>query len=130
WNVPHTVTVTGVDDAVDDGDVAYYIVTAPAGSADPAYSGMDAADVALLNADNDAAGIAVTPAAGLATSESGGSGSFTVVLESEPAADVTIPVASSNPAEGSAAPASLTFTPADWSVAQTVTVTGADDAVQ
>ena len=28
WNVPQTVTVTGVDDAVVDGNVAYTIVTA------------------------------------------------------------------------------------------------------
>ena len=27
WNVPQTVTVTGVDDVLDDGDVAYTIVT-------------------------------------------------------------------------------------------------------
>ena len=29
WNVAQTVTVTGVDDALDDGNVAYTIVTAP-----------------------------------------------------------------------------------------------------
>ena len=34
WNMPQTVTVTGVDDALDDGDVAYTIVTAPATSTD------------------------------------------------------------------------------------------------
>ena len=51
-----TVTVTGVDDAVDDGDVAYTIVTAPAASADATYNGVNAADVAVTNTDNDAAG--------------------------------------------------------------------------
>ena len=56
-----TVTVTGVDDAVDDGDVAYTIVTAAATSGDPNYSGVDAADVTVTNTDNDAAGITVTP---------------------------------------------------------------------
>ena len=34
WNVAQTVTVTGVDDSLDDGDVAYTILTAPATSAD------------------------------------------------------------------------------------------------
>ena len=34
WNAPQTVTVTGVNDAVDDGDIAYTIVTAPATSTD------------------------------------------------------------------------------------------------
>lgn len=53
WSVPQTVTVTGVNDCPIDGDVAYSIVIAPAASSDPQYSGVDAADVALVNLDND-----------------------------------------------------------------------------
>ena len=63
------MTVTGVDDALVDGNVAYTIVTAPATSTDPTYNGVDAADVAVTNTDNDAAGITVTPTAGLTTTE-------------------------------------------------------------
>src|SRR4030095_12074188 len=99
-------------------------------TADPIYATIDPADVELQNADNDAAGITVTPVAGLGTTEAGGSASFTVVLDSQPTADVVIPVASSEPSEGAASAAALTFTAADWNVAQTVTVTGVDDAVQ
>ena len=51
-----TVTVTGVDDALVDGDVAYTIVTAPATSGDATYTRVNAADVAVTNTDNDAAG--------------------------------------------------------------------------
>ena len=69
WNVAQTVTVTGVDDALDDGNVVYTIVTAPATSADPTYSSVDAADVTVTNTDNDAAGITVTPTSGLTTTE-------------------------------------------------------------
>src|SRR4030095_12012285 len=65
WNVPQTVTVTGADGRVDDGDVAYSILLGAAASADANYAGMNAADVALLNTDDDAAGITVTPMAGL-----------------------------------------------------------------
>src|SRR5262249_28925687 len=95
----------------------------------PVYQGMDPADVSLSNSDNDTAGITVTPTSGLVTTESGGQASFTVVLKSEPTADVVIPIASSNPAERTASAASLTFTAASWSVPQTVTVTGVDDHV-
>ena len=61
WNTAQTVTVTGVDDFVDDGDIAYTIVTAAASSADGNYNGLNAADVAVTNIDNDTAGITVTP---------------------------------------------------------------------
>lgn len=53
WNVPRTITVTGVNDTVVDGDVAYSIVTGPATSADTGYSGFNAADVAAVNLNDD-----------------------------------------------------------------------------
>jgi hypothetical protein len=53
------VTVTGVDDSVDDGDITYTVVLAPADGGD--YTGFDPADVAVSNTDDD-------------TSESGGGG--------------------------------------------------------
>ncbi len=49
WNQPRTITVTGMDDGVIDGDQGYTIVTGPAGSADPAYDGIDPPDVSVVN---------------------------------------------------------------------------------
>ncbi|MCA1807448.1 MAG: thrombospondin type 3 repeat-containing protein, partial [Actinobacteria bacterium] len=63
------------------------------------------------------------------TAEDGAADTFTVVLDSPPAGDVTINLASSDTGEGTVSPASLTFTSANWSTLQTVTVTGIDDAV-
>ena len=53
----------------------------------------DPADLSLVTAG---AGIAVTPNAGLATTEAGGTASFSVALEYAPTADVIIALASSN----------------------------------
>ena len=129
WNTAQTVTVTGVNDDLDDGDVAYTIVTAAATSADAKYNGINAADVSVTNTDNDAAGITVTPTSGLTTTEALGTATFTVVLTSQPTADVTIGISPSDPTEGTVSSPSLTFTPANWNIAQTVTVTGADDVL-
>ena len=129
WNVPQTVTVTGVDDNVVDGPQPYTIILAPVVSDDPAYSGLDPADVAVVNADNDQAGIAVAPSSGLVTTEAGGSATFAVHLNSKPSAPVTIGLISSKPGEGLPSPTSLTFTPANYSSNQVVTVTGVDDFV-
>ena len=52
-----------------------------------------------------------------------------MVLNTQPTADVTIALSSSDTTEGTVGPASLTFTTANWNMAQTVTVTGVDDAV-
>jgi hypothetical protein len=129
WNVAQTVTVTGVDDAMQDGSIAYTIVLGTVASADANYAGVDPADVAATNADDDGAGITVTPVAGLVTTEAGGTASFGVVLRSQPTASVVFAVASSDSTEGVASVASLTFTALDWNVQQTITVTGVDDAV-
>jgi hypothetical protein len=53
WDQPQTVTVHGVDDTIQDGNVAYALITAPAASADLDYDGLDASDVSATNLDDD-----------------------------------------------------------------------------
>lgn len=72
-------------------------------------------------------GVTVAPTGGLVTTEAGGTAAFTVVLDRQPATAVSIAVASAGAIEGVAAPAVLTFTPENWDVPQTVTVTGRPD---
>lgn len=128
WSTPQTVIVAGVDDAVDDGDFAYTIFTAAAtGAAE--YVGINPADVSAVNLDNDTVGITVAPTSGLVTSEAGGTASFSVVLATQPTANVTIAISSSDTTEGIVSASALTFTPADWNVPQTVIVTGVDDTI-
>lgn len=129
WTTPQTVTVTGVNDWIDDGDVSYTIVTAPATSADAAYNGFNAIDVTVVNLDDDTAGVVINPSSGLVVSESGTSANVSVVLSSEPTANVTVNFVSNKPGEASVSPANRTFTPVNWNVPQTVTVTGVDDLV-
>lgn len=127
WNVPRTVTVTGVNDALIDGDIPFSIVTGAATSADATYNGFAVDDVSVTNQDNDVGGVVITPTSGLVTTEAGGSASFTAVLGTAPTADVTLSLSSSDATEGSVAPASITFTTANWNIPQTVTATGVDD---
>jgi cysteine-rich repeat protein len=130
YDQPQTVTVTGQDDFVDDGDVAYAVVLSPATSTDAGYAAADPPDVTLTNADDDTASMAVSaPAPNNRTSENGGQVTFTVVLRSQPLANVTVPLASSKPAEGTIDKAQLVFTAADWNVSQSVTMTGQLDDV-
>ncbi|WP_333226520.1 S8 family serine peptidase, partial [Microcoleus sp. BR0-C5] len=75
------------------------------------------------------AAITVNPVSGLITTESGGTATFDVTLNSQPTADVKIDLESSNTAEGTVLPVSLTFNPGNWNAAQTVTVTGVNDNV-
>ncbi len=131
WENPQTITVTGKDDDLVDGDISYAIVTSNASSLDPNYDALVIADVSVINEDNDTAGVIVTPTS-ITTTEAGGTAIFSVVLTSKPATDainytVVVNVASSNTGEGIVDKSSLTFTASDWNIPQIVTVTGIDD---
>lgn len=63
----------------------------------------------------------------LETSEAGGTAQFSVTLDTQPTANVTIRVRSSNPDEGTASLDKLVFTPTNWDQSQVVSVTGVDD---
>ena len=52
WNVPQVVVITGVDDTLFDGDIAYS-VDLSATSTDPGYNGLQADSVSVKNLDND-----------------------------------------------------------------------------
>jgi hypothetical protein len=77
----------------------------------------------------DKATVTVTPTSGLITSEIGGKSNFTVVLDSQPSAIVTIGVSASDVGEGVISVSSLVFGPGNWNKTQTVTVTGVDDVM-
>ncbi|MFH1537249.1 MAG: two-component regulator propeller domain-containing protein [Patescibacteria group bacterium] len=127
WDTPQTVTITAIDDDIDElinGD----IITHVAASSDTDYNGISIDNITVTVTDNDTAGITVGSISGN-TSESVSTATFTVVLDTEPTNNVTIPVSSSDTGEGTVFPSSLTFTSANWNTPQTITVTGVDDDV-
>ena len=123
-----TATITAVD---NDVDAAHSDVTV-AGTAVNSQGAVTVTGASLTITDDDTAGFAVSPTTStssrLRTTESGGQATFTVKLATEPTGNVVLGVASSNTAEGTVSPSSLTFTAMTWNTARTVTLTGVDDA--
>ncbi len=136
WKSPHVVSVTGINDDIQDGSPIFYVRTGVARSSDLGYA-LEPPDVQVTNQDDDSAGVHVVLAKGidpnnpnrLVTDEYGSTATFTVALTSEPTDDVSIQLASSNTNEGTVSPASLTFTKLNYRAPQTVTVTGVNDDV-
>lgn len=129
WNTPQTITLTGLDDSIMDGNVNYTVQLGPATSTDPIYDGMVSSLANGVNLDDDTAGISVTTTATMpyTISEDGTSITFKVRLTSQPTASVQIPILSLNPAEGQPNVSSLIFTAANWNIEQNLVVTGIDD---
>ncbi|MBR8535269.1 gliding motility-associated C-terminal domain-containing protein [Carboxylicivirga sediminis] len=130
WNKPQTVVVTPEDDLIVDGDQTYDItISVDAANSDDGFDLVTSKIISVTNIDNDTAGLSVTQSDGsTGTSESGASDSFDVVLYTQPISNVVIIISGIDATEGSLDVTSLTFTPANWNIAQTVTVTGQNDS--
>jgi len=113
-----TFPITAVDDAIVDGTQTVTVT----GTATAYADGTDTIDVT----DDDTVGINVSTISG-DTTETGGTATFTVALDSEPTADVTIGISSTDSGEGTPDVSQVTITAANWDTGQTVTVTGVDD---
>ena len=73
-------------------------------------------------------GVTVSTTALTVTEEDTTGDSYTVVLNTQPTANVTVTVAGHAGTDVTPSPTSLTFTTTTWGTAQTVTVTAGDDA--
>ena len=118
------MTVSASDNEVVEALETVILTLTPAGT----HTLKDTVSRTVTIQDDDDADVIVTPV-DTETDENLDTGSFTVVLKSEPTGTVTIPVSSSDTGEGTTSTASLDFTPGDWDTAQTVTVTGVNDSV-
>ena len=123
YSTPQTVTVTGVDDGNTDGNIAYTVSITNAASSDLAYNGLSVPNISVTNFDNDTPWVFIDDTVLTTYEQPGTVKTYRVKLLKEPAANVTVSMVSSDTTEGTVSPASLTFTPGNYSVFQTVTVT-------
>ncbi len=126
WNTAQPVVVTGVDD-FDATNEMVSITHAATGSADYAAVVLTGETVMVTVTDDDPRG--VTLLATPVTVTEGASANYGVVLDTQPSGDVTVTPTSDTPAIATVSPTGgLVFTTANWNTAQSVTVTGTEDA--
>lgn len=128
WNVPQTITVSGIVDNTADGNQNTNVVMGVAATTDTDYSALAPMNVATTVSDIDAAGVTVT-GSNLATSENGTTASFDVQLNTIPDGVVQVSIISSDITEGDVSGNTLIFDANNWNIAQVVTVTPAADAI-
>ena len=122
WNSPQRITVTAVDDKIDE---ATEIVTLTHTASGGGYDSVTGA-VTFNVYDNDMRDVTVSPTS-LPINE-GGSGTYTVKLDTQPRSDVTVTINAPTNTDVTTDPASLTFSTSNWETPQTVTVRAAEDS--
>ncbi len=140
WSNPQTVTITGVDDNIDNDAGNNFLRTANIThnviSVDTVYHAINVASVNVTSQDDE--GLPESPVTFSQSSLSvheGDQVTYTVKLESEPTAapSVTVELTSDDTSTANVSPSTLTFEADDtngklWSNPQTVTVTGVTDS--
>ncbi len=123
WNQEQRVTVQALE---DDADVAADFARVTVNPSGGGYDAVADETVAVTVTDNDAAGAGMTVSPQSLPISEGSLGSFRVVLNAVPTADVTVVLTSDNEAV-TPGPRTLTFTTENWNAAQNVTVRALED---
>ena len=124
WSSPQTVTVTARDDADALTDPAVTL-THSAGGGD---YGAVSKDLTVTITEDDAPGLVISQSALTVTEGDGTGQSYTVALETQPSAAVTVTISGHTGSDLGLDKDSLSFSTSNWSSPQTVTVTARDDA--
>ncbi|TAJ12651.1 choice-of-anchor D domain-containing protein [Marinilabiliaceae bacterium JC017] len=128
WDNQQTVTITPVDDYLDDGDQPITLtISVDADGSDNDFDTVANKTVTVTSTDDDTSDFVLSKLSA-SVQENGTLDSFTARLTSKPASDVVLNVVSSDEGEVTVDKAKLTFTAEKWSTAQTVTLTGMDDS--
>ena len=125
WDTAQNVTVDASNYNDPDTIDTSFQVEVAAMSADSNYDGVSQ-DVTVTVTDDDTAALVVSQNA--LTVDENGTATFDVSLATLPSASVTVTVSSGDTAVATVTPTPLTFTNNNWSIPQSVTVTGVDDS--
>ncbi|MCP3912134.1 MAG: hypothetical protein GY713_14390 [Actinomycetia bacterium] len=127
WNSPQVVTVTAIDDAVDEDDGQATVINHAVAGADERYRGQRVAAIELTVADNDTSGVDVTPV--FLGVPDGGVGVYSLVLATQPQTSVVVDILPDTRlavdvvcAANDEGTACRVFTPENWNMPQQVAV--------
>ena len=132
WNIQQTITVSGVNNNMQDGDLAFMVtIGVDEDSSDDDFDSVGNQVLSGIVSDDEVPGFKLNPSGSLANIDEGGDTTiFTVVLNIQPANDVVIDVTSSDTTIVTVTQAKLTFTggvTGNWNSQQTVTITSGED---
>ncbi|PCJ62562.1 MAG: hypothetical protein COA79_03355 [Planctomycetota bacterium] len=127
WNAEQKVIVTAVNDALQEG-VHDSIISHSASSNDLDYDKITINKLSVSIKDNDIASLVITESFNSSNIEEGGSTTtYSIMLSSEPTADIVITLTPDN--QTTLSLNVLTFTSINWNQSQGVTIIALDDLI-
>lgn len=128
WSTPQTVTVTGVDDRVVNGDRSTRIVVSVEEAEQTPYTVVNDRQLEVTVVDDDVAGFLLSETQGWTSArEAGHTDTVFVVLTAEPQSDVVFTARTDDADDATLQPDELTFTPLNWNDPRILVFTAVDD---
>jgi len=128
WDVSRTITISGVNDSVLDGDQNSLLLFSVDARSSAPYRLAGTRQAVVRTLDDENARLLVDETNGTTVvTESGTSDTVTVRLAVRPIGTVVVDVTTGSPLDVSIHNSALTFTSANWDQPQTVTITAIDD---
>jgi hypothetical protein len=122
-NTTTTIDFTVVNDVIDEENETVIITLS-----NPVNCSLGANTVfTYMIIDNDTAGITQSATTASVAEEGTTTGTYTLVLDSEPTHDVMVTITPD--IQTTVSPSTLTFTSANWDTSQTITITAVDDSL-
>ena len=129
WNIPQTLNITSIDDAIDDGDstVAIQFSVNSSSLDTTGYLSVSISDALINVTDDDTRNVIISPAS--LTINEGASDSFNIQLNSEPIDPVTINFVATTNSDEVTLSSALIFNSTNWNVSQPYLISVVDDAI-
>lgn len=124
WDLPQDVRVDVIDDVIVQDDQTLNITLSPiANLSDPMFAALPSQVIPIVVASDDVAGLELTASDDSTfASELGMDDSFQVRLSARPTGPVTLQIDNSEIPSLAVSPSNVSFTPDNWNLPQTVTI--------
>jgi hypothetical protein len=130
WSVPQLLTLLATNEAIVDGTINGNVRLSVSNSADAAFQGLPEQLILVQDNDNDVPSILVTVTdSETVVSEDGLTDTLNVRLAVQPANDVYVTVVSLINPTVQVSSSELHFTPSNWNVSQTISVSAFDESL-
>ncbi len=129
WNTPQIVSLSSVDELVVDGSQIVSITASINAISHSGFTSLASQTVITINADNDIPGYSIGTVSGTLTEGDIQTATVSIVLLAAPLSDVIFDITINPTDEIVTSLTSITFTPANWNVDQTITISNFDDLI-
>lgn len=130
WDTGVTVTLTGVDEMIADGDQSSTVtVSVDAANSDDAFDNLANQTITVTTTDDETPGFSLSQTSATVSEDGDTTSSITLTLDAEPVTDVVLKIAGADASEVIVSTSTVTLNSGNWNTGVDVILSGIEDQV-